>query len=432
MILPLCLLLLLAAPSLEQNSEDPSPCPNVFMYGPSRAIPGKWYGVINLSTDSTLHSLWLNILLDNEAWVLGNSIGNATTNDNKNFQIENAAMKITPGLAVVVYFYVQYNPMSEVPRLLAIRLNGKEICNFIVKIPPKNVLKPIPPQGNVNENDRITDSVAIIPYPSSKPPSSPNPQGSSQCGKVVSSPITKEQWPWQIALYQTKNVENKYICGGTLVSARHIITAAHCVTGKSSKRVVDRHTLTVYLGKRNLRTSVEGVQISSVKNIIINPDYNATNFSHDVAILELSQPVKYTEWVRPVCLWPKHDTDIKTIVGKEGMLIGWVFKDGSQVLNELNPELTPVVSQETCVQSHSNFFTRFTSEFTYCAGKRNEFSPCPSAGSGMVFKSGPAWYLRGLVSLSVPKQNAFQCDSKHYTIFTDLAKFSPWINNVIF
>ena len=46
-------------------------------------------------------------------------------------------MKIIPGAAERVYFYVQYSPSSVTPKLLAIRLNGKEICNFIIKTPMK-------------------------------------------------------------------------------------------------------------------------------------------------------------------------------------------------------------------------------------------------------------------------------------------------------
>lgn len=52
-------------------------------------------------------------------------------------------------------------------------------------------------------------------------------------------------------------------------------------------------------------------------------------------------------------------------------LIGWVFDEGNQVLNELVSEKIPAVSQDTCKTSHNNFFTRFTSEYTYCAGKRS-------------------------------------------------------------
>lgn len=62
-------------------------------------------------------------------------------------------------------------------------------------------------------------------------------------------------------------MDNKYICGGTLVSHLHIITAAHCVTKKGSANPVLKNTLTVYLGKHNLRTSVDGVQIRFVSFI---------------------------------------------------------------------------------------------------------------------------------------------------------------------
>lgn len=38
-------------------------------------------------------------------------------------------MKIHPGPAVAVRFFVQYSPLNKAPRLSAIRLNGREICN---------------------------------------------------------------------------------------------------------------------------------------------------------------------------------------------------------------------------------------------------------------------------------------------------------------
>ncbi|KOB73983.1 Hemolymph proteinase 19, partial [Operophtera brumata] len=88
----------------------------------------------------------------------------------------------------------------------------------------------------------------------------------------------------------------------------------------------------------------------------------------------------------------------------------------------------PVVSQETCIRSYSEFFVRFTSAYTYCAGFRDGTSVCNGdSGGGMVFKIGSAWYVRGLVSVSVARENEYRCDPSHYVIFTDLAKFLPWI-----
>ncbi|XP_022831461.1 serine protease gd-like isoform X3 [Spodoptera litura] len=524
MIAALCTFLALVAVSFEQDTRDStpiSPCPNVFMYEPPGSEQGRWYGVVNLSTDSTLHSLWLNIVLDNKADILGNWIGDVSTQDNKDFKIENADMQINPGPAVAVRFFVQFNPLNKTPRLQAIRLNGREICNANtpqpvindrpdviesrpsqrptngielntkpVQTPPRESPRPvyprpgsqpspsnIPSSSSNQDLDRPNyvlttqrpdrtrrpvrkkcesvscffssspprdteywDGPAVIVLPAPDKTNTKTHGGQAQCGKVVLNPIPlvvngtptlEGQWPWQIALYQTQTVDNKYICGGTLVSHKHVITAAHCVTKKSSQLIVDRNTLTVYLGKHNLRTSVDGVQIKFVSNIIVHPDYNATTFSRDAAILELRETVTYSDWVRPACLWPDSDTSLKNVIGKKGSVVGWGFDETGVATEELSLVEMPVVSQETCIRSYSEFFVRFTSEYTYCAGYRDGkigTSVCNGdSGGGMVFRMGGTWYLRGLVSLSVARQNEYRCDPSHYVIFTDLAKFLPWI-----
>ncbi|KAI8441927.1 hypothetical protein MSG28_005599 [Choristoneura fumiferana] len=97
----LLVLATLLALSLQQQAPL-SPCPNVFSYEKPGSEPGRWYGEVNLSTDSILHSVWINI---------------------------NTKMKIHPGPATAVRFFVQYNPLNKAPKLQAIRLNGREICN---------------------------------------------------------------------------------------------------------------------------------------------------------------------------------------------------------------------------------------------------------------------------------------------------------------
>ncbi|XP_049879106.1 serine protease gd-like isoform X2 [Pectinophora gossypiella] len=560
-------LLVLVGGSWEQNTPI-SPCANVFMYEPSSTEPGRWYGVVNLSTDSTLHSLWLNIVLDSKADILGNWVGDVTTTDNIDFKIENTKMKIHPGPAQAVRFFVQYNPLNKPPKLQTIRLNGREICNAnnrqpavdrpdtLTERPSRETERPVsrpdsssrprpetrpderpvirpddrpvirpedrpqtkpvfgrpvqgespvyvptqnPPieQSNVNPysingqgshnvasqtgsgrpghqvtpstpirttTDRIRDEddfddsrpsdyftgerpTFVVPsvgtttnnyYPNNNNPS----RGQGECGKVIRNnpnplvvggkPTLEGQWPWQIALYQTQTVDNKYICGGTLVSHKQVITAAHCITRKGSNRVVNKNTLTVYLGKHNLRTSVEGVQIRLVGEITVHPQYNASAFSRDVGILTLREPVTYTDFVRPACLWPENQIDLSNVIGKKGSVVGWGFDDTGVATEELTLVEMPVVDQETCIRSYSEFFARFTSEYTYCAGYRDGTSVCNGdSGGGMVFNLQNTWYLRGLVSLSVARQNEYRCDPTHYVVFTDLAKFLPWIQQYV-
>ncbi|XP_047999541.1 proclotting enzyme-like isoform X4 [Leguminivora glycinivorella] len=519
-------LLLATTLVLTQQQQTPlSPCPNVFSYEPPGTEPGRWYGVVNLSTDSILHSVWISIVLDSKADILGNWVGDVTTTDNTDFKIENTKMKIHPGPATAVRFFVQYNPLNKAPKLQAIRLNGREICNANNPQPaidrpderrtttrplrpddtqsrpvsrPDDSLRPGlrpddtgrpglrpddipqakpvqgqqtgagpvysstqgPPQNpvNLNMNDYFSGGQPTFIVPS-RPNNNNNNfnnnnnRQQAECGKVVRNnpnplvvngrPTLEGQWPWQIALYQTQTVDNKYICGGTLVSRSHVITAAHCVTRKGSSRVVNQNTLTVYLGKHNLRTSVEGVQIKLVSEIRVHPQYNASSYSRDASVLKLRERVTYSDFVRPACLWPDNEVDLTNVIGKKGSVVGWGFDDKGVATEELTLVEMPVVDQETCIRSYSEFFARFTSDYTYCAGykdgavdkrtgTRKSSSVCNGdSGGGMVFLMRNSWYLRGLVSLSVARQNEYRCDPTHYVVFTDLAKFLPWIHQNI-
>ncbi|KAJ8887070.1 hypothetical protein PR048_013285 [Dryococelus australis] len=57
------------------------------------------------------------------------------------------------------------------------------------------------------------------------------------------------------------------------------------------------------------------------------------------------------------------------------------------------------------------------------------------SGGGMVFPtiSGDGtseWHLRGLVSISVSQENK-KCDTSHYIVFTDVAKYLAWIQRFL-
>ncbi|XP_039751836.1 serine protease gd-like isoform X5 [Pararge aegeria] len=532
----LLLVIGLFVPTHEQSTPN-SPCPNVFMYEPSGTEQGRWYGVVNLSTDSTLHSLWLNVVLDSKADILGNWVGDVTTTDNIDFKIENTKMKIHPGPAVAIRFFVQYNVLNKIPRLHAIRLNGREICNAdhpqpaidrVDSIRPEptsisrpesgsrpSVSRPAESRPNQRPSDGSSDSrpsvsrpsetrpsdsrpaqrpgetqtrPTIIIRPEDKPQTKPvygrpsgdgpvvdpdeywspgpatlpsignfgsgNKKQSDQCGIVIRNnanplvvngrPTLEGQWPWQIALYQIQTVDSKYICGGTLVSHKHVITAAHCVTRKNSSKPVNKNTLTIYLGKHNLRTSVEGVEIRFVADISVYPEYNKTPFARDLSILRMRKSVEYTEFVRAACLWPENQMPLSNVIGKKGSVVGWGFDDTGVATEELSLVEMPVVDQETCIRSYSAFFDKFTDrDYTYCAGYRDgttdeitgtrkSTSVCNGdSGGGMVFEMQGTWYLRGLVSLSVARHNEYRCDPTHYVVFTDLAKFLPWIRDHI-
>lgn len=63
-----------------------------------------------------------------------------------------------------------------------------------------------------------------------------------------------------------------------------------------------------------------------VKRIRTCPE-NSTIFQIHLAILELEDPVTFTKWVQPACLWCESDIDLKNIIGQSGSVsnISYVY-----------------------------------------------------------------------------------------------------------
>lgn len=102
------------------------------------------------------------------------------------------------------------------------------------------------------------------------------------------------------------------------------------------------------------------------------------------------------------------------------------------VSEELSYVQMPVVTHETCIWSNRDFFSKVTSEKSFCAGFRNGTLVCNGdSGSAMVFKQGKQFYLRGVVSISIALQNSLKCDPDHFAVFVDAAKFGTWLKQNI-
>ncbi|XP_024868141.1 serine protease gd-like [Temnothorax curvispinosus] len=243
------------------------------------------------------------------------------------------------------------------------------------------------------------------------------------------------QWPWVVAL----NVDDQFgfRCAGSILTNIHILTAAKCLEMYNAQYDI----MKVAFGQFKLRrfkygfSRIVGTVNRKIASYKIHPDFvhtseNATD--SDLVILTLNTPVKFSAFIRPICLWSGL-TDLQNVVDRTGYVVGWVRNKyySRKPVSEPRMLRIPIVSQETCLRSDQDFGS-ITSNRTFCAGLLGESNFCDADGSGLVLfnNSTGRYHLRGVLS-EYFMDLSYSCNVNRYSVYVDVAKYLPWIHQQI-
>ncbi|CAH0718453.1 unnamed protein product, partial [Brenthis ino] len=246
-------------------------------------------------------------------------------------------------------------------------------------------------------------------------------------------------WPWHVAISSISNSAFRYICGGSLISDTFVLTAAHCVT-KFGVPVLPDY-LGISLGKTNLIGGDECLQEREVFKIIVHEKFSHRKLDNDIALLKMTTPVIFNDYIQPVCMWSDRVNKTVPIGEITGSVVGWGFDQTDSLSRTLRTAHIPLVSDEICIKRKPIFYGSFLNGYKFCAGLINGTSVCngdsgggfvvfiPNEDSGITSSPDGVWFIRGIISLALSRENyrVCVCDPNEYVIFTDVDKYEDWI-----
>ncbi|CAG7721359.1 unnamed protein product [Allacma fusca] len=219
---------------------------------------------------------------------------------------------------------------------------------------------------------------------------------------------TRNAYPYQISLQARSGSGWYHTCGGSVVGADKIVTAAHCIYGQSAAN------LRVVAGDHDLFASEGTEQTANVRTLVRHPNYNTNTIDYDFAVIRLSTSLTLNNYVKVIGLASSEPTSGSCTN------TGWGNTRGDGGVNNparLQTISLPIVSRSTCASRYSQVNT--VTARMICAGAGGQGS-CNGDSGGPLVCGG---VLSGIVSWGMQP-----CAQSQYpSVFANVANGRSWL-----
>ncbi|XP_055544445.1 trypsin-4-like [Wyeomyia smithii] len=198
-----------------------------------------------------------------------------------------------------------------------------------------------------------------------------------------------------------------HICGGSIISASWVLTAAHCMT-KMTPAILSVRAGSTYHNR--------GGEVRGVSRIISHENFDLYyKMDYDFALLQLSSPLIFGETVAAAPLADYTQSFYKNDMCKAS---GWGVEksSGTEVPETIKSIDIPLVDQDTCRQQYQPKYV--ITQRMICAGAKGKDS-CQGDSGGPLFCQG---VLLGVVSFGIGCAT-----DRHSGVYSNIPDVRNWI-----
>lgn len=194
---------------------------------------------------------------------------------------------------------------------------------------------------------------------------------------VGGTPVDISSVPYLINL----RIGGAFICGGSLITPNHVLTAAHCVKGVPASRMQ-------IVGGATLLTDANGVR-RAVAKVYTPKAYNGQTLNSDVAVLKLKAPLEG----RNIATIELCNASFKA--GELIKVSGWglTSERNKQISQQVRSVEVALITRKSCVQQYRMRGT--ISNTMFCASIPGVKDACEGDSGGPAVYQGQ---LCGIVS----------------------------------